>query len=527
MAPSEADDEPEEGEADVGGGFVLVAAVFVAATSGLVYELVAGAAASYLLGDSVTQFSLVIGLFLSAMGIGSFLSRFLKRRLLAWFVGVEIAAGVIGGSAALLAFAAYAATDAVSGVLLSSVVVVGALVGLEIPLVVRILREQTSLSISLANVLSADYVGALVASLAFPFLLLPHVGLVRAGLLAGLLNVAVGLLVAIRFRATLGRLARPLGIAAGLAATGLLVGVVAGGRLVSHLENRMYQDDIVLAQDSEYQRIVVTRWRNDLRLFLNGHLQFSTVDEYRYHEALVHPAMALAERRSRVLILGGGDGLAARQILAWEDVEAIDLVDLDPAVTGLFRDRDALSALSDHALRDPRVTVHNVDAMKWLEADTEPYDVIVADLPDPSEPVLAKLYSKTFYELVGRRLAAGGTFVTQATSPFRSRAAFWCIAETVAAADVGAGPAARPFQVHPYHTYVPTFGTWGFVLAAPRTLDVDEIELPVPTRYLTPTTVGDLFDLPADLSRVEVPVSRLDQPGVFHLYRRGYHEYLE
>lgn len=506
---------------------MLVAAVFVAATSGLVYELVAGAVASYLLGDSVTQFSLVIGLFLSAMGVGSYLSRFVRRRLIAWFAGVEIAAGVVGGCSALLAYAAYATTDAVAGVLLSSVALVGVLVGLEIPLVVRILREQVSLPVSLANVLSADYVGALVASLAFPFLLLPHVGLVRAGLLAGLLNVLVGVLVVVRFRDAVGGLLRPLVIAGGLAGAALLGTTVAAGGLVSHLENRMYQDEIVLAEDSAYQRIVVTRWRDDLRLFLNGHLQFSTVDEYRYHEALVHPAMALAERRERVLILGGGDGLAARQVLLWDDVREIDLVDLDPAVTDLFRDRDALSALSDHALRDSRVTVHNVDAMQWLEQGGAPYDVILADLPDPSEPVLAKLYSKVFYGLVGRRLSAGGAFVTQATSPFRSRAAFWCIAETIAAADAGAGPAARPFQVRPYHTYVPTFGTWGFVLAAPRALDVTAVELPFATRYLTPTTVPDLFDLPADLGPVDVPVSRLDEPEVFRLYRRGYHEYLE
>ena len=508
-------------------GLILIAAVFFAAASGLVYELVAGAVSSYLLGDSVTQFSLVIGVFLTAMGLGSYLSRFLRGNLLAWFVGVELLAGLIGGFTGLLAFAAYAATDHVAGILLLVISVVGTLVGLEIPLVIRILKSSVSLPMNLANVLSADYVGALAASLLFPFVLLPHLGLVRAGLLAGLLNVAVGLLVLRRFRVAIGRPARALTAGAVAAAVLLSASAVASGQMVSYLENQLYQDEVILARDSAYQRIVITRWRGDVRLFLNGHLQFASVDEYRYHEALVHPAMTFAESRRSVLILGGGDGLAAQRVLQYPDLERIDLVDLDPDVTSLFRDREQLAALNGHALSDPRVHIHNVDAMRYLETSESVYDVIIADLPDPSEPALGKLYSKSFYDLAGRRLAAGGVFVTQATSPFRSRAAFWCIAETIGAASAGTGPAARPLRAFPYHTYVPTFGTWGFVLAAPRKLDPTELQLRVPTRYLTDSSVADLFDLPADLGPVPVPVSHLDDPAVFRLYRDGYHQYLE
>ena len=134
----------------------------------------------------------------------------------------------------------------------------------------------------------------------------------------------------------------------------LLAAFVGAGRFVTFLENQLYQDEILLAEDTPYQRLVVTRWRQDVRLYLNGHLQFSSVDEYRYHEALVHPAMCLAERRANILILGGGDGLAAREVLKHEGVERIDLVDIDPAVTGLFRDHPMLSRLNRGSLRHPR-----------------------------------------------------------------------------------------------------------------------------------------------------------------------------
>ena len=498
-------------------GLVLVGAIFLLAICGLVYELIAGALSSYLLGDSITQFSLVIGLFLTAMGIGSWLSQFVRRHLIATLIEVEVLVGLIGGTVALAGYASFALSELYREVLVTQVLVVGALVGLEIPLVVRILREMESLRITLANVMSADYVGALAASLAFPFFLLPTMGLARAGLLIGMINVAVAGLLYLWFRPALR--GRHLRLRVGIIGSLLLLGsaFAYAGPLVRDFENRMYQDDVIFQADTPLQRLVLTRWRADVRLYLDGHLQFSSIDEYRYHESLVVPAMAAAQRPERILILGGGDGLAAKLVLQHEAARHVDLVDLDPVVTRLFTEREMLRELNADALRDPRLHVHNVDAMLFLEQGESRYDVILIDLPDPSRPALAKLYSRSFYGLCLRRLAMEGVLTTQATSPFRSREAFWCIARTMRAAG---------FATYPSQTYVPSFGTWGFVMAARGPIDIDALGPRIETRYLDASALRAAFALPKDIAEVETPISTLDDPAVTQLYLRGYHQYL-
>ena len=500
-----------------GEGIVLLMSIFVLAICGLVYELVAGALSSYLLGDPVSHFSLAIGLFLTAMGIGSWLSRFVKRDLLDTLIAVEIAIGLIGGLSALVGFFFFTFTSHYLLALFVMVLATGCLIGMEIPLVIRILREQDTLRITVANVMSVDYLGALIAAVAFPFFLLPQLGLVRAAMVMGLSNVLVAGLILWKLRYRI-RATRRLTLAATVCSVVLVAGVASAGQLVSNMESRLYQDEIVLARTTSHQRLVVTRWRKDVRLYLNGHLQFSSIDEYRYHEPLVHPAMALAEQRERVLILGGGDGLAAREVLKYPDVRRIQLVDLDPVVTGLFRDHALLSKLNDASLRDPRVHVRNMDAMKFLEETPETFDVILVDLPDPSTPGVAKLYTRPWYRLLGRRLARNGVFCTQATSPFRSRAAYWCIANTIKAAG---------FETAPMQAHVPTFGSWGFMLASRRMPDRASIELTVPLRYLTPETVQSLFVLPPDMAEVPAPINDLNDPVISRLYRDGYHKYFE
>jgi len=503
---------------DRASGLLLLAAVFVLAVCGLVYELIAGTLSSYLLGDSVTQFSLAIGLFLFGMGLGSYISRFVTKHLLAIFIAVELLIGLVGGAMALVGFALFAFTEFYVPGLIGMVIAVGLLVGLEIPLVIRILRESGELRVTVANVLSVDYVGALIAAVIFPFLLLPQLGLARAGLVMGLSNVLVGALLLGVLGDRIGRARRPLGIAATLSALLLVAGLIGAGQLVDFLENKLYQHDIILSRTTAHQRLVVTRNKQDIRLFLNGQLQFSSIDEYRYHEALVHPAMSLAEKHAEVLILGGGDGMAVREVLKFSGVTRIDLVDLDPIVTGLFTRNPLLSSLNGGSLKDPRVHIHNQDAMRYLETTKRIYDVILLDLPDPSEAVLGKLYSRPFYRLASQRLAPGGMLTTQATSPFRSREAFWCIVHTMRAAG---------FQVRPYHTIVPTFGTWGFALAGRGKVDPARIKLEVPTRYLTAALLPGLFAFPKDMAEVSTPISGLNDPVVTRLYRDGYSKYLE
>lgn len=493
------------------------------AACGLIYELVAGAVSSYLLGDAVTQFSLVIGVFLSAMGLGSFLARFIHRRLLETFVEVEIWLGLVGGLSSLAMFAVSAYAGPVFPVFFYALcAVIGTLVGIEIPLLVRILREGGGLSAALSNVLALDYLGALAAAILFPFVVLPLVGLSRASVLFGLMNLAVAFA---GIRLLPGRRAFTLA-RAGVVTLLLLGALAASGSLVGFLEDVHYQDDVVYAKDSAYQRVVLTRWRDDLRLYLNGNLQFSSVDEARYHEALVVPAMESHPQPRQVLILGGGDGLAAREVLKYAHVEHVTVVDIDPVVTTLSRERRELRALNGDSFRDARVEVVNDDALLFLERDSTFYDVILADLPDPNSETLAKLYSTSFYALVARHLSAGGIFVTQATSPFFAPKAFWCILATLEAAVPPGG--APPLRAVPYHVNVPSFGEWGFVMAARVELAVDTLRPSVPTRFLTGEVLRAMFAFGKDLRLPETPtVNRLDDPVLFQYYEAGWRYYNE
>jgi len=481
--------------------------VVVVATAGLVYELVAASAASYLLGDSITQFSTVIGAYLFAMGVGSFLSRYVRRGVAARFVEVEIATGVVGGWAATLLFVAFPQTPHFRVVLYGLVGAVGVLVGLEVPLLLRLLRGRLAFGELVAQVLSLDYAGALVASLLFPLLLMPRLGLIRTSLLIGCANVAVGLWSTWIFRRDLGAPALLRGLA--LAALVVLgVGVAGAERITKWSEERLYADEIILARTSPYQRIVLTRWNDDLRLFLNGHLQFSSRDEYRYHEALVHPALAAHPAPRRVLVLGGGDGLAVREILRYPAVETVTLVDLDSEMTRLFRDNPLLAGVNAGALRDPRVRVVNADAFVWLGETRETFDVVVVDFPDPHNFSLGKLYSRSFYRVLRARLAPGGRAVVQATSPMFARRSFWCIVATIQSAGLAA---------QPYHVYVPSFGEWGFVLAgeAPQ---APPRAYPAGLRFLTVEATPSLFAFPPDMATVPVEVNRLDNQVLVQYY---------
>jgi spermidine synthase len=486
----------------------LFLTVLLIAASGLVYELVAGALSSYLLGDSVTQFSTVIGTYLFAMGVGSWLSRYVTRGLVARFVAVELMVALVGGFSSTLLFLAFAYTDAFRLLLYTLVFVIGALVGLEIPLLMRILRDRYEFKDVVASVLTFDYLGALGASLLFPIVLVPRLGLVRSALAFGIVNALVALWSTYLFRRSLGAARLTVaGCAAILAALG--AGMVGAERITRAAEADIYADPVVFAENSKYQRIVLTAWRDDLRLFLNGHLQFSSRDEYRYHEALVHPGLAALPGARRVLVLGGGDGLAVREVLRYPHVEQVTLVDLDPAMTRLFSTNRTLTAINRGALTSPRVRVVNADAFVWLAENGERFDFVVADFPDPSNYALGKLYTTAFYRLLARRLSPGGLVAVQSTSPLFAPTAYWSIVETLKAAG---------YRTWPYHLYVPSFGEWGFVLGA-RGGDFRVPErLPTGLRYLTPAVLPQLFEFPADMRPVAAEPNRLDDQALVRYY---------
>jgi spermidine synthase len=487
----------------------LFLSVFLIAACGLIYELIAGTLASYLLGDSVFQFSTIIGCYLFAMGIGSYLSRFVHRGLVARFVSIELMVGLVGGFSSSLLFLAFAYTDAFRLVLYVVVILVGTLVGLEIPLLMRILKERFQFRELVSQVLTFDYLGALGASLLFPILLVPKLGLVRSALVFGMLNAGVALWSTYLFREQIGS---GYGLRSGCVVVLAMLGggMIFADRISSAADNSLYADEVIFSRNTRYQRIVLTKWKDDLRLFLNSHLQFSSRDEYRYHEALVHPGLAALPGAHRVLVLGGGDGLAVREILKYPSVENITLVDLDPEMTQLFTRHTVLSALNEHSFSSPRVHVINADAFRWLAANPERYDFIVVDFPDPTSYSLGKLFTTTFYRLAAKHLSTNGLIVVQSTSPLFARQSYWCIVETVKQAGM---------RTYPYHLYVPSFGEWGFVIGSLTPYEPPQ-QLPAGLRYLAARDIPSLFAFPNDMQPVAVEANYLNNQILVRYYER-------
>ncbi len=510
-------DLPAESRRDV---WVLTYAVFGAGLCSIVYELLIATTVSYFEGDAITYFSLTIGLYMAAMGAGAYLSKAITRDLLAWFVAVEIALATVGGFSVALLYLMFAETDWFLGAYVLLTLLVGVLIGLEIPLLTRILDDYTSLRVNIAHVLSLDYLGALVASLAFPLLLLPWLGVFASALVVGLLNATIAVVVCGRFGSRLAGRTRVFVAATVVSAAGLAGLLAFSGNALALWTGAVYDGRVLHAERSRHQEIVLTRFRGDVRLFLDGNLQFASVDEHRYHEALVHVPLSVAERRRRVLLLGAGDGLAARELLKHKDVESITVVDLDPAILALAREHPEVRRLNGGALDDPRVTTVAADAFGFLALRRALWDVIIADLPDPNNAALARLYTREFYELVRQNLAPDGVFVTQATSPYYASRAFRGIEATVGAVFPG---------TLAYHAWVPSFGDWGFVLAAGRPLapaDADPARLPPGLRHLDGKRLETLFVLDRDRTDdAPVAVSTLDRPAILTDYLAGWRQW--
>ena len=496
----------------------LLASVFVVAACGLLYELAAGTLASWLLGDSVLQFSTIIGAYLFALGIGAYLSRFVTRQLVATFLRVELLVGFIGGLMPAALFVAHSLLHEAGSalpfrvLLYTMVLLVGTLVGLEIPLVMRILkshfRARWQLSELVSQVLTFDYLGALAVAVAFPLLLLPQLGLIRTGVVFGLMNVAVAAWAMWLFRAELRRVGVHV-LACALVVAALCAAALGADRLTTWAEDRFYGEGVVHAASSDYQRVVVTAdAHGGTRLFLNGNLQFDSRDEYRYHEALVHPAMAAHGAPKRVAILGGGDGMALREVLKYASVEAVTLVELDPHITQLFARQPRLRQLNANAFDSPKVTVVNTDAFAWLQSHEQLFDVIVVDFPDPSNFSLGKLYTTSFYALIDRHLAASGYAAVQTTSPLIARRSFWTVVATIEAVGLTATP---------LHAHVPSFGEWGFIIASRRPWRAPA-SLPEGLRFLTPEGLPALLQFPPDMARVPAVANRLSNQVLVQLF---------
>lgn len=479
---------------------LLLISVFIIATCGLIYELIAGTLASYLLGDSVTQFSTIIGVYLFSMGVGSWLSKYFERNLLSWFIQIEILVGLVGGTSSTILFMVFESASSFRFILYGLVSVTGILVGLEIPLLMRILKDRFEFKDLISKVFTFDYIGALVASLVFPLILIPYLGLVRTAYLFGILNVLVALLVCVTFRKDIKGI-RYLTGASIVSLAALITGFVMANAITNFAEGLTFADTIIYSKSTSYQRIILTKRGRDLRLYLNGNLQFSSVDEYRYHEALIHPVLEALPNAKHILVMGGGDGLAVREILRYPQIEHVTLVDLDHGMTDLFKSNPMLTRLNHRSLLSPKVTVLSADAFAWARQQRQQFDAIIIDFPDPSNYSVGKLYTNSFYSVVKHLLAPDGIMVIQSTSPYVAPKSYWTVEKTLQSVGL---------YTVPYHNYVPSFGEWGYIMAMYKPVYKVPEKYLAGLRFMSKGTLEQMLYFPKDMARVPAGVNRLN-----------------
>ena len=490
---------------------LLMLTTLIISGCSMCYELIISAVSSYLLGNSTLQYSVTIGLYMASLGLGAYLSKFFTKNLFNVFVTIELGIGVIGGISSLILFLANIYVRNYSVVMYLVIIIIGTFAGAEIPVMTRIIeQDENNLKVTLSSIFSFDYIGGLVGAIAFPLLLLPKLGYFSTSFLCGLLNIASALLIMWKFGSRVERIGiyRLLGV---ILAAFMVFGMVFADNISDVVEGGLYQDRVVLKEQTPYQKIVMTKHKDDVRLFIDGNCQFSTADEYRYHEALVHVPMNELSHREKVLILGGGDGLAVREVLKYDTVKSIDLVDLDAEMIRICSTNPNITGINQNSLLSDKLHVHIMDAYEYLETCKDAYDLIIVDLPDPNSEVLNKLYSNVFYRMCKGCLNEEGVLVVQSTSPYYATDAFWCINKTIA--DEG-------LQVKAYHLEVPAFGDWGFNMASRRTLS-ENISFDVETKYLSTDNVASLFSFGKDEIAEDVEVNRLTKPVLMDYYNKA------
>ena len=506
---------------------VIYVMTFMMGGCGIAYEYTFSKISSDLMGNSARQWAITIGLMMLFMGIGSDLQKHLKDKgLFDKFVLFEVLLGLVGGFGPILLLWAFgAAHDHYVLLQYGMIIATGFLIGLEIPILARINERYTEeLRVNIGGILRMDYVGAFTAAMLWAFVFIVFFTPTRIGFVLGLFNLITAGLSLIYFR-HLAVHKRLLGGLIAICTLGLLVGFINAPTWTTYAEQRLFLDRVIYTNTTKYQHIVLTRGHSgEIFCYINGNTQFSSYDEHIYHEMLVHPAMLVAPSRERVLVLGGGDGLAVREILKYPDVASVTLVDLDPDMTALARDNPYLSKLNQNSLADARlkvirnnalvdvgnhevtspnrtepfggtpqavaeVAIVNVDATAFVDQVQGYYDVIVIDFPDPNNLELSKLYSRGFYAKVRDKLSRHGILILQSTSPVHAKEAFLCVGRTLKAAG---------FAAVPFHDNVPSFGEWGWWIAGKDEVMTperlvnrlnDATEINVPTRYLTPELI--------------------------------------
>jgi len=502
---------------------ILLAAIFATGFSGIVAEYLLSTLATYFLGDSILQWTMIVSTMMFSMGLGSRISKSFKKNLTEKFLVLEFILSLVVSFAPMIVYTASAFTGSLAVLIYGFSIMIGTLIGMEIPLVMRINDEYESLRVNISNVLEKDYYGSLLGGIFFVIIGLPFLGLTYLPFFLGAVNfiVAIGVFVLLKDIITPAYKTR-IKAFIGLISVVIIAGVFIADPIVKYGEQIKYKDKIVYAEQTKYQRIVITQWKNDFWLYLNGNQQLCTMDEMMYHEPLVHPAMTLHPHPKEVLVLGGADGCAVRELLKYEATDKITLVDLDPGMTRLGMEHPLLTELNQKALHHEKVEVLNADGYHYLSENKQFYDVIIVDLPDPRTVELGRLYSQEFYRTAYKHLRPGGIIITQAGSPYFATDAFKCIVETMRSGG---------FQTVPLHNHVITLGEWGWSIGIKKSADFDLKKAlqnltfeQVQTQWITNeamqliTSFGkDVYPGQAD----SIKVNRIHDPVLYKYYLNG------
>ena len=505
--------------------FVLKAAIFATGFAGIVAEYTLSTLATYFIGNSIFQWTMIVSLMLFCMGLGSRLSKLINKNLIQNFLILEATLSIIVAFSSVLVYTLAAVSEYYGIVIYSLSMIIGLLIGLEIPLVVRINKEYEDLKSNISSILEKDYYGSLIGGIFFAFIGLPILGLSYTPFVLGIINFLVALIVLYRFKDKIkpSKLLR-LKSALTIVFVVLITGICFTKPIIQWGEQKKYKDKVIYSEQTKYQNIVLTEWKDEHWLYLNGNLQFCSIDEKMYHEPLVHPIMSLHPKPQRILILGGGDGCAVREILKYKNVEKIDMVDLDPKMTDLGTENPVLIDINQGSMHSDKLRIFNKDAYIHLEQNSADfYDIIIADLPDPRNVELGRLYSHEFYTLCYRKLRKNGLIITQSGSPYFATKAYNCIDKTMQSAG---------FITAKLHNQVISMGEWGWIIGTKSTLtnkaqfkqklqalDFSEIT----TKWIDNEAMQLITSFGKDFfkSKDSIEVNKVHNPVLYQYYLKG------
>jgi len=545
---------------------LLGLSIMLSGGASLVNEFILGSLSSMILGSSFVQMALTIGIMLFGTGIGAMTQQKVSNKLLMLkFLRLEMILALVGGFSPILIYFAFANVEGQFIFLLNGIIFsLGFMIGFEIPLMIRILeRYSPNLKGNLSLIFSLDYLGAFIGTLLWVYYLLSAFPFTETSFIVSGANFLVAVITFMYYffnRVELEEFAynkekkdfedkiktievldqdaswekkelrelKKEDTSLSLIKYILIFTVVFGSLFYGYLNNRnwnisleqkMYKDPIILSTTTKYQHLVVTENKKMgiYELYINGNTQFSSLDEHIYHDFLIHPVMAVSKVKKNVLIIGGGDGMAARELLKYKGSN-ITLIDLDKeldeiaAHNPIFRkmnkgsfdhlnyiEADGISSGDVKELKDDKnatyamIDVINIDAEKFLHSlKGRTWDIIVIDLPDPSNPELVKLYSKQFYLSLKKVLSDNGMFVIQSTSPYHAKESFLCIGRTLDAAGL---------NIMPYHINVPSFGDWGYYVGWKNNDTKEDVKkrfknvkaFNIDTSYITPELMNASF----------------------------------